>query len=282
MTTQLIESTSSAPTLAERAVREFLDSVERADREERESERREFARKLDVLRIHLRDKLGMGDTESLQVTITSEVPSGFFVTTADGIRFALHDLPYGDSYGRREKLHVAIRCDRGCGKDLWHHVENLRDLGAALQPDATNVHNYACLMQYDDDGEPTTDVLGNPLPARAPFVPKLTPELKARATIAELENAAMRVAFAMTTIEALEDDRALIKPQAIKRLMESGAASSATAAEKIVEQDFDYNQHRAKQREAEREKWGALAAWEAAKLSAALDVALVTTAMREV
>lgn len=108
----------------------------------------------------------------------------------------------------------------------------------------------------------------------------LTPEQKARATIVALENAAARVAHALNTIAALEDARALIKPEAIKRLIEAGAASSATAAEKIVERDGDYANHRLKQRDAECEKWGALAAYEAAKLSAALDVALASTAMR--
>lgn len=282
MTTQLIESTSSAPTLAERAVAEWRRTVERHDREYAEARRREFDRKVDVLRIHLRDTLGLADGESIQLTVSETAPNDFTVTTADGLRFAL------DTYSRfrdsrdREQLHVAVECARGCGKELWVHVPSLEALGGILQPDATNMHDYPCLQQFDDEGEPTTDTLGNPLKPRAPYVPKLTPEQKARATIVALENAAARVAHALNTIAELEDARALIKPEAIKRLIEAGAGSSATAAEKIVERDGDYANHRLKQRDAECEKWGALAAYEAAKLSAALDVALVTTAMREV
>jgi hypothetical protein len=48
----------------------------------------------------------------------------------------------------------------------------------------------------------------------------------------------------------LEDERPLIKAAATKRLMEAGAATSATAAEKIVEADPEYAAHRVRQREA--------------------------------
>jgi hypothetical protein len=48
----------------------------------------------------------------------------------------------------------------------------------------------------------------------------------------------------------LEDQRPLIKAMAIVRLMEAGKATSATAAEKIVEMDEDYMAHRIAQRDA--------------------------------
>lgn len=101
-----------------------------------------------------------------------------------------------------------------------------------------------------------------------------TRELRARQSIAALPFVAHRCADALNTIAELEDERALIKPQAIRRLMDSGAASSATAAYKIVEADPEYAAHRRTQRDAEIEKWAAAASYESAKLTAALDVAL--------
>lgn len=104
----------------------------------------------------------------------------------------------------------------------------------------------------------------------------LSAEQNARASIAAIEAAATWVADALNAIARLEDERALIKPQAIRRLMDSGAATSATAAEKIVEADPEYAAHREKQRDAEVVKWAAAAAYESAKLTAKLDVALAT------
>jgi len=97
----------------------------------------------------------------------------------------------------------------------------------------------------------------------------------ANEAIDELKDAAEACAQAFDLITELEDARALIKPAAIKRLIESGAATSATAAEKIVEQDLEYAAHRLKQREAEIVKWRSLGVWEACKLSARLSVAVV-------
>lgn len=102
----------------------------------------------------------------------------------------------------------------------------------------------------------------------------------AQQSISAIESAAAKVSSALNRIAELEDQRALIKPRAIKRLMENGAATSATAAEKIVEQDEEYSSHRRLQRDAEVEKWFALANYEAAKLAAQLDVAIAANAMR--
>lgn len=83
-----------------------------------------------------------------------------------------------------------------------------------------------------------------------------------------LNQAAQRCGVAHARVQELEDERALIKPQAIKRLIESGAATSVTAAERIVETDAEYAAHRIKQREAEVERWAALGEFEAAKFRA--------------
>lgn len=104
---------------------------------------------------------------------------------------------------------------------------------------------------------------------------KNTPEFAARASIAAIDAAASWVADALNTIARLEDERALIKPEAIRRIMESRGIA-ATPAEKIVEADPEYAAHREKQRDAEVVKWAAAAAYESAKLTAKLDVALAS------
>lgn len=81
----------------------------------------------------------------------------------------------------------------------------------------------------------------------------------------ELSFAAERAAEAKNRCDALEDQRALIKADAIKRLMEAGVATSASAAEKIVERDELYMAHRGEQRGAEIERWRSLGQYEAAK-----------------
>ncbi|AHG92099.1 hypothetical protein J421_4632 (plasmid) [Gemmatirosa kalamazoonensis] len=86
--------------------------------------------------------------------------------------------------------------------------------------------------------------------------------------IAQLHDAARRLGEARAHEMALEDRRALVKRDAILRLLESSAATSATAAEKIVEQDADYARHRGDQRAAviaTLERW---AEWEAARCRA--------------
>jgi hypothetical protein len=83
--------------------------------------------------------------------------------------------------------------------------------------------------------------------------------------IAQVFEAAGAVAAAKNTESRLEDERALVKRDAIKRLLDSGAAPSPTAAEKIVESDADYAAHRALQRQATLATMLAWASWEAAR-----------------
>ena len=88
------------------------------------------------------------------------------------------------------------------------------------------------------------------------------------AAIALVEERANALGEALADEARLEDERQLIKPAAIKRLLEVGAATSPTAAEKIVEQDEQYAAHRVHQRAQiiERmQKWGL---YESAKLRA--------------
>lgn len=83
-------------------------------------------------------------------------------------------------------------------------------------------------------------------------------------------NAGDRLAEARANEMALEDERPLVKDEAIKRLMQHGAATSATAAEKIVEKDAEYAAHRAKQVEAVREAIKARAYYDASVARARL------------
>lgn len=105
----------------------------------------------------------------------------------------------------------------------------------------------------------------------------MSPIESARASIAALDAAASWLADALNTVARLEDERALIKADAIRRLVESGVATSPSAAERVVERDDEYMAHRAKQRDAEYQKWHAVASFEACKLTALLDVRLAAT-----
>lgn len=283
MTTNLIESTSSAPTLAEMAIAEWQRSVDEQDAQEQRRRTVEFSRKLDVIVMYLRDKIGT-TTETADIEPTSNGP----VLTVDGLRFTLRDLPYADHCRDRERLHVSVPCSRGCGKELWVNVESMDQLGGVLQPDATNTHSFNCLQQFDDFGEPITDRNGNPLPPSIEgLIRNETPAEKARDSVAWIESAAERCAHAHRIVQELEDRRASIKAAAIMRLMLTEnpltkKPHSASSAEAVVETDAEYFAHRQEQASAEVERWRSLAAYSSSKLMAWLNIALVETNMRDV
>jgi hypothetical protein len=90
--------------------------------------------------------------------------------------------------------------------------------------------------------------------------------------VQSIMNAGDRLAAATADEMALEDQRAVLKEDVIRDLVGSGAAKSATAAEKMVEEVPAYAAHRAKQRDAVVERITARAYYEAtiarAKLAA--------------
>lgn len=91
--------------------------------------------------------------------------------------------------------------------------------------------------------------------------------------LAKIHRAAEGLAEATDIVAALEDQRPLIKRDAIGRLMQetnplTGKPHSATSAEAVVESDAIYAAHRRSQRQAEVEKIFARAAYEAAVLAA--------------
>lgn len=72
--------------------------------------------------------------------------------------------------------------------------------------------------------------------------------------IAAAEGVAILVANATAREMELEDQRHLVKKDAMERLISSGAATSATAAEKLVHTDVEYSAHLSAQRQAVIEK----------------------------
>jgi hypothetical protein len=150
------------------------------------------------------------------------------VVEIDGLRFSLtyrssdSDWPW----------HLAVlgRCER-CSHDIVNRIETLSDLGSVLaQPISLREHVYDCVTPLKADYEIVEDPVEE--------------ALKACATAWEAHG----------TVRAhemlLEDQRPLIKAAAIERLMKAGKATSASAAEKIVEADDEYLAHRVKQRDA--------------------------------
>lgn len=83
-----------------------------------------------------------------------------------------------------------------------------------------------------------------------------------------VEERAIALGEALADESRLEDERALVKAAAIQRLIAGQFATSATAAEKIVEQDAEYAGHRRHQRLQIIERMSKAGAYEAAKLRA--------------
>ncbi len=280
MTTTLIPPKSSAPTLRELAIGSWQQLVEAREAEEQANRTAEFKRKVDVLFIHLRDRIGMSDRDSVQITADATAPHGLTATTVDGLRFCLKDLPYADRYRDREQLHVAVTCSRGCGKDLWLNVASLEDLGGVLQADATNTHDFPCLQKFDEDGEPITDIMGNPLPLREQREPAQSAYQRAKAAADAVEQTADKLAQAIRAVQELEDERPNIKSACIAEMigtpdpLKPSGVHSASSAEKVVESHARYAAHRQLQANAEVEKHRAYGAYEAAKLRGRLAVEL--------
>jgi len=89
-----------------------------------------------------------------------------------------------------------------------------------------------------------------------------------------VNRAAAELAAAMNNESELEDSRALVKVEAIRRIMAAGPNDltgkphSSSSAESIVEQDAGYQEHRARQRDAVQATILYRARLEAAKLKA--------------
>lgn len=272
MTANLIESTSGAPTLQQRAaerVRE--DELHEAKREaERSARARDSA--VTILTIQVEKYLGVGvDPDAVRYD-AGALPSARI--EIDGLTFAMFRYP---SYSDRETLSVAQPCTRGCGHPVWVEISDYRlaSLHRAITEPQTHLHD--CLIQYDDDGWPITDRQGNPLPPPTP--PEPTPEQRARAAIERVIDATDHLAWCTAAVQERADGRAAEKSAAIRRLMqtmndETGKPHSASSAEKVVELDPAFAQYRQTEAACEVERIRALGVYEAAKLAARLDAEL--------
>lgn len=287
MTTELLTE-RSVVTLRDRAIAAANERDATYAASNAANERAEVARKLDVLRIHLRDRLGI--TEGVTISERRSRFDGHVIdvgpyvepiATVDGLHFTLRERS-GDYRAGLDKLHVQVVCERGCGKDLWAPVDSLAELGDVLSTDE-HIHKFACLVKYDEFGEPATDEQGNPLPPRGSLAqeivdnPPSSPWQRASDRIASIEDAAREMAIAQERVTRFEDERAPKKAEAIKRLMQqtndlTGKLHSASSAEAVVELDAEYAEYRNMQREAEIDRHRTIAAYEAAKLTARLAI----------
>jgi len=253
-------TTPARPSLAARAATAW--GVERQTREDRAAVERlkHMTRAYDVLKQHLADALGFdepfavvertsGEGDYEIVEYVAEIRSDEGDDAAERLAFTVREMDGHDT------LCVLEYCTRHCHRDLWIPVCSLAQLGQIVASEDGRTHDFNCIAPDKPDLQQVAIDM-------------------ARDSIDTLDDVADRVAAAMNAVSELEDQRALIKPEAIKRIM-AAQGIAATPAEKIVESDPEYAAHREKQRAAEREKWAALAAWEAAKLRAQLDVQLV-------
>jgi hypothetical protein len=137
---------------------------------------------------------------------------------------------YGDDV---RELCVLRRCTKGCTHPLWIDIETMGELLFALEDDEMQHHLWPCRVEYDVEGRPETDDQGVPLPKPKPSI-----DWEAR------HNEAVKAyQSAVEKRRTLEFSRPIAKAVAIQRLIDEGRATSATAAERIVETDAVYALH---------------------------------------
>lgn len=239
-----------------RAAAAEWDAEDAAENARREEEAR--ARMQGHLVSALKDFGITVDAES--VRFVDEDP----VLDCEGLRFAFRCPNLFDCDGGEHEfaqLVVACPCTKNCDAVVWVGVEDLVDLARVI--DGGQRHRWDC-----------TD--------EASQAPAPTPFAQEHAAIDEVLDAAETYGQALAAVQALEDERPLIKAKCIAEMIgtpnplgKPGAVHSASSAEAIVEENARYWQHRQKQATAEVERWKAHGQLEAAKLRARLAVATV-------
>lgn len=283
MTTAQIPATSSAPTLLHRAAEAMRRYREQNDREQAEHVEREIESAKTLLVERMGSWLGIAiDPSAITVDLSVSVAA---TVEVEGFVFGLQR----DLHNRYNAvLVVRTVCARGCGTPLWVDVQDssLRSFWIAVSE--SNEHTHPCLQLFDDEGEPTTDVLGNPLPPREPRPPRLTPEEEARQAIDALTLAGQ------INISQMADERAAIEARDayVQEMVRSlvgtlnqvtGKPHSATSAKEYAEQTERYAGLQRARIEAECAHMETTIALETAKLRAQLAVGLATAdAMRNV
>lgn len=236
----------------------LLAAARQALEERRASQHADFvassARAIDKLEMLARLKLGVAiPRANITALYDPEIGEWTAETTVDGLTFAWQ--PSHDPAGRI----TLVRPCAICGAANYDGFTDLADVAQILEHPSEHV---LCPGAGEDD-----EIVGAPDPTEAaPAAPS-----PAERAIERVREAARALGEAEAEEQRLEDERPLVKAAAIKRLME-GRGLSATAAEKIVEEDEAYMAHRVQQREsviARQTQWGA---WEASKLAAELAV----------
>jgi hypothetical protein len=262
----------SAPVMTE----SLLDRA-RAALEEgvRKDEEYRAARQLDAMRQAIEAAVDAAkrilglllDPESVR----ADVPDGYGGRstahfTYDGLQFrAWKDSEY------RNRLAV----ERQCASPRCVHREQpiLQEIDRLVQlvADGPFLHEFPCQYPIDEDGEPIIPKSEMPPKRPAPVDYRTVAET----AIAAIEQAGERLAQACRAEMALEDGRALVKAEAVKRIMQRDGIA-ATPAEKIAESDEVFAAYRSAQADAVVETIRARAAFEASKRKAdlAIDLAL--------
>lgn len=251
---QIIESARAEREAAEREG-EKLAAIERQNT---------YARMRADLAAALKQNLGLVVDES-QITIfeDDEPDAGDCpLIEVDGFTFAIRQPNRYYHWGEWSLRALCIECEcaKGCRLPLWLQVSTPYDLEIIVGDRAAQTHEW-CLQK----------------------MPKLPPTVRTEErAIGDVLAAAEVYAQAVSTVQALEDERPLIKAKAIGEMIgtpnplgKPGAVHSGSSAEAVVEEHALYWQHRQKQNAAEVERHRAEAALFAAKQHARLAVATV-------
>lgn len=249
MTTSLMETTASSPSLRERLV-EIIATERRAEEARREKERAaQRVATVNRLTTFVTGVLGMtidaNDIHDLDLSVVDSV-AGFDVDAGvaieiDGIRL--------ESYPRWRDLYVALRCERCGATARTGYVRSLTDIAGAVYAFERHVEQCPGLIE------------------KAPVVDPI------EQAIANLEARGVAWGDAESYEQQLADDRALEKQAAILRIMQTtnpltSKQHSASSADAVVEQDAEYRTYRQKQSDAVVKKFTAKGQFEAAKLRA--------------
>lgn len=150
--------------LAEQAAKESETSQRQREREREEGEDRRAARALLAELKSCRIPVSATAADVLFDDPTPNGPyRGAYLVAGEGEDLIVFGVV---NYHGDLELALARQCVR-CGKDVFVRVQNLAHLHELLTK--TDHDHGNCLVQYDADGDPTTDRDGNPLPARGPF-----------------------------------------------------------------------------------------------------------------
>lgn len=286
MTTNVIEQTETPAerlTLQERARQAAEQAAAAHDADIAGRKARKAQERRDALARELKRTLDIVLPDDADVRVIGDRPvdwdagdygAGWPTVVVDGLTFTVRDLYGGREYSDQNRLHVLVPCARSCGNPVAvGTITSLLDLNRALSEPR---QHDDCLVEYDEDGEPTTDRDGNPLPPKRP--PQKTPEQTAQ----ELVTDAYVVGSDLAQIVRSEHDaivrRDRIFTAAVAQLLGTvnpltpGKNYTQTAAEAAAKQREDYQAAQRDRIALEAERIEFETRLECAKLTAKLAV----------